>query len=181
MPQQPITRHGELADVWAFQQKFNVPMASVPSFLDRETFDFRLKFLQEELHEFFVAHTSRDMHGAADALVDLAYVLYGTALMMGLGDAWPQLWAEVQRANMSKVRAAHAGESKRESTLDVVKPAGWKPPDHSAALGAGLWHVFDATTAAYITSTERPVCLKHCTGGGPCYCPESAAAQKTED
>lgn len=127
----------ERADVLRFQQKFSVPMAKEPSFLDLQAFQFRLKFLKEELQEFETAHLEGDMHGAADALVDLAYVLHGTALMMGL--PWPMLWDEVQRKNMQKERALHAGESKRGSALDVVKPAGWTPPDHTAALGVGPW------------------------------------------
>lgn len=130
----------ERADVLAFQQKFNVPMAKEPSFLDREAFNFRWKFMQEELNEFVTAHNEGDMHGAADALVDLAYVLHGTALMMGL--PWPMLWSEVQRANMAKERATSASQSKRGTALDVIKPEGWKGPDHTAALGEGPWPTF---------------------------------------
>lgn len=133
----------ERQDVLAFHQKFHIPMADKPQFLQEEAFQFRLKFMQEELNEFQDGHAAGDMHEAADALVDLAYVLHGTALMMGL--PWPMLWNEVQRANMAKVRAAHAGESKRGSALDVIKPAGWKAPDHTAALGTGPWGVFDHT------------------------------------
>lgn len=129
--------YSERTDVLAFQQKFQVPMASAPAFLDPQAFEFRLKFLQEELDEFKDSHEAGDMHGAADALVDLAYVLHGTALMMGL--PWPRLWEEVQRANMAKERATHAGQSKRGSALDVIKPPGWKDPDHTAALGVGPW------------------------------------------
>lgn len=145
----------ERADVLAFQQKFSVPMAKEPSFLDKAALMFRLKFMVEELQEFSDANgltlklelletgatenPDGDMHGAADALVDLAYVLHGTALMMGL--PWPMLWAEVQRANMQKERAKRAADSKRGSAYDVVKPAGWKSPDHVAALGVGPWPV----------------------------------------
>lgn len=136
----------ERTDVLAFQQKFNVPMAAVPSFLGEQAFEFRLRFLQEELDEFARDHAAGDMHGAADALVDLAYVLHGTALMMGL--PWASLWAEVQRANMAKVRATHASESKRGSALDVVKPEGWKAPDHTAALGVGPWPTLETEGVA---------------------------------
>lgn len=124
-------------DVCAFQEKFNVPMAVEPTFLDPEAFKFRVKFMQEELDEFITDHSEHNMHGAADALVDLAYVLHGTALMMGL--PWSELWDEVQRANMAKERATCASQSKRGSALDVIKPEGWKAPDHTAALGAGPW------------------------------------------
>lgn len=133
MPRAYSERH----DVLAFQQKFQVPMASAPAFLDPQAFDFRFRFMHEELQEFCDAHHEGDMHGAADALVDLAYVLHGTALMMGL--PWPRLWEEVQRANIAKERATYAGQSKRGSALDVIKPPGWKAPDHTAALGMGPW------------------------------------------
>lgn len=140
-PTSLIAGFKERRDVLAFQQKFKVPMASSPQFLQEEAFQFRLKFMYEELKEFHDGHVVGDMHEAADALVDLAYVLHGTALMMGL--PWPMLWDEVQRANMLKVRARHADESKRGSALDIVKPAGWVGPDHTAALGAGPWGIFD--------------------------------------
>ena len=127
----------ERRDVLAFHQKFNIPTATEASFLNHDAYHFRVKFLKEELEEFEVAHVTGDMHGAADALVDLAYVLHGTALMMGL--PWPILWDEVQHANMAKVRATSASESKRNSALDIIKPAGWTAPDHTAALGSGPW------------------------------------------
>lgn len=133
----------ERADVLAFQQKFQVPRAKAPAFLDQQAFEFRLKVLQEELNEFKDSHEAGDMHGAADALVDLAYGLHGTALMMGL--PWPRLWEEVQRANMAKERASHAGQSKRGPALDVIKPEGWKVPDHTATLGVGPWPTLRTT------------------------------------
>ena len=131
----------EQADVKAFQEKFGVPMADVPSLLTQPVYDFRLKFLHEELQEFADAHGANDLPKAADALVDLAYVLHGTALMMGL--PWEKLWNEVHRKNMEKVRATHESQSARQSTLDVVKPEGWTPPDHTVILGRGPWPVFD--------------------------------------
>lgn len=133
----------ELSDVRAFHEKFAVPMASEPSWLDSEAVAFRYKFMQEELDEFVEAVSQQDLLLAGDALVDLVYVALGTALMMGL--PWAKMWAEVQRANMAKERATSAGQSKRGSALDVVKPAGWTPPDHSQFIGSGPWPVFQAS------------------------------------
>lgn len=124
-------------DVENFHDKFGLPMPERPTLLGPRTADFRTRCLLEEVEEFRVACESGDMHGAADALVDLVYFAHGTAVMMGL--PWGDLWDEVQRANMSKVRAASAAESKRGSGLDVVKPNGWTPPDHTEALGTGPW------------------------------------------
>ena len=135
--------HTEHTDVYHFQEKFGIPMAKRASFLDQRTFEFRYKFLHEELSEFYQAHQSGDMEGAADALADLAYVLHGTALMMGV--PWSAVWGEVQKCNMNKVRAMHEDESKRGSKLDVVKPAGWTGPDHSKHLGKGPWPTFNAS------------------------------------
>lgn len=42
-----------------------------------------------------------------------------------------EAWRRVQLANMSKVRATSADQSKRGSTFDVVKPPGWEPPSHT--------------------------------------------------
>lgn len=135
------TSYTEHEDVRLFQEKFQIPMSKVPALLDSAAFNFRSGFMAEELSEFIEAHTASDLIGAADALVDLAYVLHGTALMMGL--PWELLWKEVQRANMAKERATHPGQSKRSSTLDVIKPVGWKGPNHAQFLGVSGWPVFN--------------------------------------
>lgn len=142
------------SDVAAFQAKFDVPMAPKPAFLDAAAGTFRIDFMMEELSEFVEAVETRDLEKAADALVDLVYVAHGTALMMGL--PWTQLWDEVQRANMAKERAANAGQSKRKrkSSLDVIKPPGWTPPDHSVALRQAQLNEFGAH-ATFNTTTKE--------------------------
>lgn len=121
-------------DVHLFHRKFGLPHPKVPVLLDADTQDFRFKFMQEELEEFDNACVSGDLALAADALVDLVYVAMGTGVMMGL--PWQALWDEVQRANISKVRAQSAEDplSLRKHTLDVVKPPGWRPPDIAGVL-----------------------------------------------
>lgn len=155
--------YAERADVRQFQEKFGVPMADKPSLLDQKTFDFRRKFMQEELNEFSDSHVEGDLIGAADALVDLVYVVHGTALMMGL--PWEDLWNEVQRANMTKERAATAAQSKRGSALDVIKPPGWKGPDHAQFLGLGHWPMFCAVCrSSGFTSSSRGTGCTFCDG-----------------
>jgi predicted HAD superfamily Cof-like phosphohydrolase len=127
----PLTNYGDVA---AFHEKFGLTYDGKPRLLDSETTRFRLKFLEEELMEFRVSAISDDLPGMADALIDLVYVAMGTAYMMGL--PWQDLWDEVQRANMSKVRASDETESKRGSSLDVIKPRGWQGPDIEGVLNA---------------------------------------------
>lgn len=119
-------------DVGLFQQKFNLyhfdfQRPQPIRMLSHEEFEFRLKFLHEELKEFEVGFIQKDIVQIADALIDLVYVAMGTAHLSRL--PWEGLWREVQRANMMKERAKYASDSKRNSTLDVVKPKGWTPPD----------------------------------------------------
>lgn len=74
-----------------------------------------------------------------DGLLDLAYVALGTAHMHRF--PWAAGFAEVQRANMSKERASSSGDARstRGHALDVVKPAGFRPPDVAGALMAAGW------------------------------------------
>lgn len=122
-------------DVLDFHKKFEVPLAPYTKLLEGEALEFRLKFLQEELDEFKKAHDEGNLEDAIDALIDLQYVLHGTAQMMGITpEQWSEHWDVVQNANMSKVRASHAGESKRGTSLDVVKPSGWVAPNHTPII-----------------------------------------------
>ena len=64
----------------------------------------------------------KNIEKQADALCDAVYFIKGTAIMLGL--PWAQLWDDVQRANMTKVR----GVGKRGHIVDLVKPPGWQGP-----------------------------------------------------
>lgn len=138
MNQSKITSNN--ADVGEFHKKFGVPEATEPSLLPQSTYDFRIEFMQEELDEYRKAVLRGNLLAQADALIDLAYVVHGTARMQGL--PWQELWDCVHRANMQKVRATQATDSKRGTALDVVKPAGWTPPDFVPIIGNlhGVFH-----------------------------------------
>lgn len=123
----------DFLDVKAFYEKFDIPRHTTPTLLDSRTFVFRQRRLLEELSEFEEAYEARNLEGCADALIDLVYIAMGTAINMGL--PWDALWAEVQRANMEKVRAQRPEDSRHGTTLDIIKPAGWVAPDHRLALG----------------------------------------------
>lgn len=120
-------------DVLEFHAKFDLlPTEPGPRALPKSLQEFRERFMREELGEFWASYRAGengepDVPGLADALVDLVYVALGTAVMMGL--PWPELWDAVHAANMTKVRAQAPADSKRGSTFDVVKPAGWVAPD----------------------------------------------------
>ena len=119
-------------DLKNFRKRFGLGCPTMPQLLSPDALQFRQTLMDEELQEFRDAHAAGDLPEAADALIDLVYVAIGCALEMGL--PWEELWADVQRANMSKVRAAKPSDSKRGSTYDVVKPSGWVPPQGAAII-----------------------------------------------
>lgn len=130
------------SDVLAFHYKFDVrtPNSHRPHLPAREVMEYRLRFLQEELDELKKSVANEDLPGALDALVDLNYVSYGTAIFMGITPAcWEEAWNEVQRANMEKRRASRADDSKRGHELDVVKPKDWRGPDLVSVLRRHGW------------------------------------------
>ncbi len=139
-----------------------------PREVDQELLEFRMKFMLEELLEFAEAHGymmaalpghepvfekklvrreaemdpigfTPDHPKAFDALLDLAYVVFGTAHVFGY--PWQRGWDEVQERNMRKIRCERVGDSTRGSTYDVVKPPGWTPPDITGLLRKFGWPV----------------------------------------
>ena len=115
-------------DVRRFHERFHVPVRDLPQALEASELDFRVKFMQEELDEYRIGAEEGDLEKQFDALIDLVYVAHGTVLMHGF--PWSEGWRRVQEKNMAKISAKDAGVTGRHA-FDVVKPAGWTPPDHS--------------------------------------------------
>lgn len=113
-------------DIKAFHKKFDLCQPSMPQELSSHLSEFRTKFMQEELDEYTKA---KNLEDRLDALVDLVYVVLGTAYLHGFD--FNEAWRRVHHANMQKVRVKTACRSKRGSAYDVVKPDGWKAPDLS--------------------------------------------------
>ncbi len=120
-----------IVNVAEFHEKFGLPLGTDDQLMqDPATQEFRIKFLQEELDELKKALATGDKVGAFDALLDLVYVAYGTALFAGIdASQWHAGMHAVHSANMAKVRVAKAEDSKRGSAFDVKKPAGWVGPE----------------------------------------------------
>jgi predicted HAD superfamily Cof-like phosphohydrolase len=150
-------------DVGDFHEKFDLDnvthRGSVPKAgkytaeLQKKLIEFRTRFMQEELDEFSLGAQEGDHAKMFDALLDLAYVVFGTAHVLGY--PWQEGWDEVQRANMTKERCGidhkfeqeggghdactkcfkpKSAHSLRGSAYDVIKPAGWTAPDIAGVL-----------------------------------------------
>lgn len=114
-----------------FHKKFDLPDGWTDVLAaNREAQEYRIRFLAEELAELVEALADGDRVKAFDALLDLAYVTYGTALFAGITPAqWQAGMKTVHECNMAKERALTATASKRGSTFDVIKPPGWTGPE----------------------------------------------------
>lgn len=118
--------------VLEFHERFAVPVATAPRQLDRDEFRFRFGFMEEELLEFAAAYQDSDLVKQVDALLDLAYVVHGTALMMGV--PWERAFDIVHSANMRKMsvrelRAVGFDVPNARHDTDVKKPPGWVGPE----------------------------------------------------
>ena len=127
-----------ICKIVAFHEKFGLQYNGFPRPLPIEISVFRVGFMHEELKEYEEAVVAynlspnpKDLERQLDALVDLLYVLLGTAYLHGFARIWKTAFKRVHRANMKKVRAENSSESKRNSTQDVIKPEGWVAPDLS--------------------------------------------------
>lgn len=92
-----------LNSVSKFHKTFNHPILTEPQIPPQKRAELRLSLLKEELKELEEAVENNDLVEAADALCDLQYVLAGAILEFGMGEKFAELFAEVQRSNMSKV------------------------------------------------------------------------------
>jgi len=91
---------------------------------DSSTLLFRSRLIIEEVSEFLNAATNQDMIEMIDALVDILYVTFGTADVMGV-DLQP-FFEEVQRSNMTKMGKDASGK--------IQKGMNYDPPQLSSIL-----------------------------------------------
>ena len=91
-----------IKEVAKFHETFQAPILDAPQIPSKERCDLRVSLLQEELNELKEAIAEGNLTEIADALADLQYVLSGAILEFGLKDRFDDIFAEVQRSNMSK-------------------------------------------------------------------------------
>ena len=116
----------QINHVQDFHIKFEVPYKHQPEMPSKERCALRYKLLKEELEEFKDACDKEDMVEASDALVDLAYILFGSVIEFGLQDKFEEMFEEVQRSNMSKL-GEDGKPVKREDGKVMKGPHFFKP------------------------------------------------------
>jgi predicted HAD superfamily Cof-like phosphohydrolase len=122
---------GAAAALTQFHAAFNLPMRRLPSAdVGPALARLRVALLEEEVGEFVAASERGDLIGVADALADIVYVAYGTALTYGIDlDA---VLHEVHLSNMSKLDTD--GKPLIRDDGKVLKSERYFPPDVESVL-----------------------------------------------
>lgn len=118
-----------MAMLLEFHTAFDLPRQSAPGVnaVPEDMVEVRWAMLDEEVAELERATDAGSTVAIADALADIVYVIYGTALTYGIDlDA---VLDEVHRSNMTKTANPDGGK--------VLKGPDYSPPDVLRALSAG--------------------------------------------
>ena len=111
-----------------FHRKFDHYVGDSPGFPPQEVIDLRLKLIMEEATELVTACHLGNLELVADAVADLLYVTFGTAVSFGLPIR--RVFAEVHRSNMTK------SMEKDEKSIKgkTLKGDNYVPPNIKATL-----------------------------------------------
>jgi predicted HAD superfamily Cof-like phosphohydrolase len=131
LPGRSSERSHILLAVAAFHSAFGLPFHNLPTIdVPADLGALRVRLLAEEVDEFAHAVAARDLVGIADALADVVYVAFGSAVTYGIDlDA---VFAEVHRSNMSKLDAR--GRPVLRADGKVLKSSRYTPPDIAGVL-----------------------------------------------
>ncbi|MBL0746727.1 nucleoside triphosphate pyrophosphohydrolase family protein [Nocardioides sp. G10] len=132
----PTAHVGEvMRQVIEFHEAFNLPRQPLPdAHVGDVLAQLRVRLLREETEEFAEGTDERDVVPIADALADVVYVAYGSALTYGIDlDA---VIREVHRSNMSKLDVN--GQPLLRSDGKVLKSTRYSPPALASVLQGQL-------------------------------------------
>jgi len=120
-----MTKEQEMTE--QFNRHFGLTVNSTPTCPSAADRLLREKLILEELKELVDAKTLVDV---ADALGDLLYVVYGSAVTYGI-DLEP-VFAEIHRSNMTKLWGG--SEIRKNEYGNVIKPTTYSPANIKAEI-----------------------------------------------
>ena len=122
----------QLSAVEKFHTAFGEANGDKPDNLPIDKYMLRYNLALEELDEYLKACAENNIVEIADALGDQLYILCGTILKHGLQHKIEEVFAEIQRSNMSKLDAD--GKPIRRDDGKILKGPGYTPPDIASIL-----------------------------------------------
>ena len=118
-----------------FHEAFGAPVGKKPELIPIERAALRYDLIQEELSEFADEIATGNLVGIADALGDLAYVVYGAAVEYGI--QLDEVIREIHASNMSKL--GDDGEPVYRADGKILKGPGYWAPRLDVVLEAQGW------------------------------------------
>ena len=145
----------EQQSVYDFHAKYGSLINTKPTIPDLKTLILRARLICEEAAEFLAAASKEDIVEMADSLADILYVVYGTAVTLGINLA--PIFAEVQRSKMTKDGGG------KDSGGKIVKGPNYDPPNIKKELEKqGLntccksLKIKDQCSSEFIAPLDRP-------------------------
>ena len=121
--------------VQAFHTAFGLGYSQTPlATLGVDKNNLRFRLMDEENKEYLEAAMAGDLVEVADALGDMLYILCGTIIEHGLQDKIEEVFAEIQRSNMSKLGAD--GKPIYREDGKVMKGPNYSQPDLAGVLSS---------------------------------------------
>lgn len=138
--------------VGEFHEAFGVRSRPLPT-ADVPAAELRLRqdLLDEEVGELRAAVAAADVVAIADALADIVYIACGTAQALGI--PFDDVFAEVHRANMSKLGAD--GHPVLRPDGKILKGPGYTPPEVARVLARARTRVDPDRARAGATDAPR--------------------------
>jgi dCMP deaminase len=131
-PKREITGlNKEQQAVFDFHAKYGAIINTTPTIPDLKTLILRARLICEEAAEFLAAVSKENMVEMADSLADILYVVYGTAVALGIN--LEPIFAEVQRSNMTKDGGG------KDSGGKIIKGPNYEPPEIERELKKQGW------------------------------------------
>lgn len=124
-PAAPGASGDMVADIEKFQKHFGFDKVQTTLKFLRNQLDF----FKEEVEELEQALVNGDAASAYDAVIDLLVVGVGTAEFMAQGKT-REGWTRVMNKNFQK-QIGYNDKRPNSGGVDLIKPEGWTPPDHS--------------------------------------------------
>lgn len=111
--------------VSAFMIACDQEVKNRPSNVEDKTASLRYNLMSEENREYFVACLQDNKVEILDALIDMAYILFGTVASHGMTEEFIKGFKLVHENNMTKVQ--EDGKVMKNPDGKVLKPLGYTP------------------------------------------------------
>lgn len=103
-----------------------------PSNVDDKVSSLRYNLMSEENKEYFIACLQDNKVEILDALIDMAYVLFGTVAAHGMTDEFIKGFTLVHKNNMTKVQSD--GKVLKNPDGKILKPMGYNSVNLSSLI-----------------------------------------------